>query len=102
MLRREGIEGAPYDSQAIRAFVGMDLARESAPGTTTLLKFCRLLKENRLTERIFAAIKTLLSVKGLLRKEGTVVNATIIATPARSGDAPVRTDCVHLCVHRAA
>lgn len=29
-LSDEGIEGAIYDSQAIRAFVGIDLARESA------------------------------------------------------------------------
>lgn len=33
-----------YDSQAIRAFVGIDLTRESAPDATTLLKFRRLLE----------------------------------------------------------
>ena len=30
-LSDEGIEDALYDSQAIRRFVGIDLARESAP-----------------------------------------------------------------------
>lgn len=30
-LSDEGIEDAVYDSQSIRAFVGMDLGRESAP-----------------------------------------------------------------------
>jgi transposase, IS5 family len=81
-LSDEGTEDAIYDSQAIRAFVGIDLSRESAPDATTLLKFRRLLEENKLTERIFAAINTLLAVKGLMLKEGTVVDATIIAAPS--------------------
>ena len=81
-LSDEGIEDAIYDSQAIRAFVGIDLSRDSAPDATTLLKFRRLLEEHKLTERIFAAINTLLAVKGLMLKEGTVVDATIIAAPS--------------------
>lgn len=81
-LSDEGIEDAIYDSQAIRSFVGIDLSRESAPDATTLLKFRRLLEDNKLTERIFAAINTLLAVKGLILKEGTVVDATIIAAPS--------------------
>ena len=81
-LSDEGIEDAIYDSQAIRGFVGTDLSRESAPDATTLLKFRRLLEDNKLTERIFAAINTLLAVKGLILKEGTVVDATIIAAPS--------------------
>ncbi len=62
--------------------VGIDLARESAPNATTLLKFRRLLQQNKLTERIFTVINTLLAAKGLLLKEGTVVDATIIAAPS--------------------
>lgn len=48
-LSDEGIEDALYDSQAIRRFVGIDLARESAPDATTLLKFRRLLETNEWT-----------------------------------------------------
>lgn len=81
-LSDEGIEDAIYDSQAIRAFVGIDLARESAPDATTLLKFRRLLEQHQLTERIFAAINQVLAVQGLILKEGTVVDATIIAAPS--------------------
>ena len=47
----EGIEDAIYDSQAIRAFVGIDLASESAPDATTLLQFRHLLQEKELTKR---------------------------------------------------
>lgn len=81
-LSDEGVEDAIIDSQAIRGFVGIDLSRESAPDATTLLKFRCLLEEHTLTERIFAAINTLLAVKGLILKEGTVVDATIIAAPS--------------------
>ena len=81
-LSDEGIEDAIYDSQAIRRFVGIDLSHESAPDATTILKFRRLLETNQLTERIFAAINTLLATKGLILKEGTVVDATIIAAPS--------------------
>ena len=81
-LSDEGTEDALYDSQAIRGFVGIDLSRESAPDATTLLKFRRLLETHQLTERIFTAINVHLSAKGLLLKEGTVVDATIIAAPS--------------------
>ena len=80
-LSDEGIEDAIYDSQAIRAFVGIDLARESAPDATTLLKFRRLLEEHGLTRRIFERITCHLAEKGLLMREGTIVDATLIAAP---------------------
>ena len=89
-LSDEGIEDAIYDSQAIRRFVGIDLAREQAPDATTLLKFRRLLEEKGLTDSIFNAINSHLAEKGLFLRQGTVVDATIIAAPPstknRSGE----------------
>jgi IS5 family transposase len=55
-LSTEGIEDAIYDSQAIRAFVGIDLGRETAPDVTTLLKFCHLLEAKELPRKIFDTI----------------------------------------------
>ena len=80
-LSDEGVEDALYDSQAIRRFVGIDLAREAAPDATTLLKFRRLLETHQLTESIFNAINAHLAEKGLLLREGTIVDATLIAAP---------------------
>ena len=80
-LSDEGIEEAIYDSQAIRRFVGIDLAREAAPDATTLLKFRRLLERHDLTRKIFETINAHLAAKGLLMREGTIVDATIIAAP---------------------
>lgn len=89
-LSDEGTEDAIYDSQAIRRFVGIDLARESAPDATTLLKFRHLLEEKGLTDSIFNAINAHLAEKGLYLRQGTVMDATIIAAPPstknRSGE----------------
>ncbi|MDD5330560.1 MAG: IS5 family transposase [Sulfuricella sp.] len=86
----EGTEDAIYDSQAIRRFVGVDLSREKAPDATTLLKFRRMLEERQLTDAIFNAINAHLAEKGLFLRQGTVVDATIIAAPPstknRSGE----------------
>jgi transposase, IS5 family len=70
-LSEEGTEDAIDDSQAIRGFVGIDLARESAPDATTLLKFRRLLERHPLTGRIFATINEPLARHGLRLREGT-------------------------------
>lgn len=78
-LSDEGIEDGIYDSQAIRGFIGIDLNRESAPDATTLLKFRRLLEKNELTPKIFEAINVHLAAKGLIMREGTIVDATLIA-----------------------
>jgi IS5 family transposase len=80
-LSDEGVEDALYDSQAIRRFVGIDLAREAAPDATTLPKLRRLLETHQLTESIFNAINAHLAEKGLLLREGTIVDATLLAAP---------------------
>ena len=80
-LSDEGIEDAIYDSQSIRGFVGIDLTHESAPDATTLLKFRRLLEQHDLTRRIFNEINGHLANKGLIMREGTIVDATLIAAP---------------------
>jgi IS5 family transposase len=80
--------GAIYDSQAIRAFVGIDLGRESAPDATTLLKFRHLLESKELTRQIFGTINGHLAEKGLMMREGTIVDQEQ-GLQARSGDAPI-------------
>ena len=80
-LSDEGIEDAVYDIQSVRNFVGIDLTQDSAPDATTLLKFRRMLEENELTRRVFDEIKGHLANKGLTMREGTIVDATLIAAP---------------------
>ena len=80
-LSDEGLEDAIYDSQAMREFMGIELAREQVPDATTLLKFRRLLEDNQLTQAIFERVNVHLGERGLLMREGTLVDATIIAAP---------------------
>ncbi|MBL8394125.1 MAG: IS5 family transposase, partial [Candidatus Accumulibacter sp.] len=80
-LSDEGVEDAITDSQALRGFVRIDLSREAVPDATTLLPFRHLLEEKALSKGIFAAIKAPLTAKGLMMREGTITDATILAAP---------------------
>ena len=95
-LADEALEDAIYDSQAMRDFVGIDLARESVPDATTLLKFRRLLEQHQLTAAIFQEINAHLAERGLLLREGTMVDATIIeAAPSTKNQAKARDPEMH-------
>jgi IS5 family transposase len=80
-LSDEGAEDEITDSQALRGFVGIDLSRESAPDATTLLQFRHLLEKHELTKKVFEAINGQLSASGLMMREGTIADATILAAP---------------------
>jgi len=81
-LADEALEDALYDSQAMREFIGIDLGRENVPDATTLLKFRRLLEQHDLTAAMLAEVNAHLTERGLLMRQGTVVDATIIAAPS--------------------
>jgi transposase, IS5 family len=80
-LSDEGLEDAIYESQSMREFIGIDLGREQVPDATTLLKFRRRLEEHKLPQAMLAEVNAHLSERGLLMREGTMVDATIIAAP---------------------
>jgi transposase, IS5 family len=81
-LADEALEDALYDSQALRGFARIDLTAEGVPDATTLLKFRRLLETHDLCQGLFIAINADLSARGLLLREGTLVDATLIAAPS--------------------
>ena len=80
-LSDEGIEDAIYDSQAVRGFVGVNPNWGAAPDATTLANFRHLLEAHDLTRRIFETINAHLAGQGLTLREGTIVDATLIAAP---------------------
>jgi IS5 family transposase len=81
-LADEALEDALYDSQALRSFARIDLSSEGVPDATTLLKFRRLLETHDLCKSLFTAINADLTAQGLLLREGTLVDATLIAAPS--------------------
>jgi IS5 family transposase len=80
-LADEALEDALYDSQALRSFARIDLSAEGVPDATTLLQFRRLLETHDLCKGLFTAINADLTARGLLLREGTLVDATLIAAP---------------------
>jgi len=91
-LADEALEDALYDSQAMRSFVGIDLGVESVPDATTLLKFRHLLERHALSQEIFKEINAHLSERNLLMREGTIIDATIIAAPSSTKNAKKERD----------
>lgn len=86
-LADEALEDALYDSQALRDFAGLDLGHDPIPDATTVLKFRRLLEQHELPPKIFAEVRTLLEERQLLMREGTIIDATIIAAPSSTKNA---------------
>lgn len=75
-------EDALYDSESMRRFVGVELGEDRIPDESTILRFRHLLEEHGLTKAMFEEIGSLLEEKGLLLKQGTIVDATIISAPS--------------------
>ena len=80
-------EDSLYDSESMRRFAGIELADDTIPDETTILRFRHLLEKHRLTEAIFGEIRALLEERRLLLKSGTIVDATIIAAPPSTKNA---------------
>ena len=54
---------------------------DPVPDETTILKFRHLLEKHGLTEQLFRDVGLLLTERGLLLHQGTIVDATIISAP---------------------
>ena len=80
-LADEALEDALYDSQALRGFAGIDLSVAAVPDATTVLNFRHWLEEHDLTRALFDEVGAMLEERGLLMRQGTIVDATIIAAP---------------------
>jgi len=74
------MEDALYEIHSMRKFAGLSLER--IPDETTILNFRHLLEKHKLGEKIFKEIGKLLEENGLILKEGTAVDATIISAPS--------------------
>jgi IS5 family transposase len=74
------LEDALYDSQALRGFAGIDLTA-TVPEATTVLNFRHWLEQHDLTKVLFDEVGAMLEERGLLMRQGTIVDATIIAAP---------------------
>lgn len=86
------------DSLAFGRFVGLSLEDE-VPDHTTLCRFRNRLVRERLLERLFAELDGQLENAGVVLKQGTMLDATLIETQAAGrrgrGETPVDPDAAY-------
>jgi transposase, IS5 family len=80
-LSAPAMEEALYKIASLRTLARQGLT-EAIPDATTILNFRHLLEESDLAEDILKPVNAHLARKGLLLKRGSIVDATIIATPS--------------------
>jgi IS5 family transposase len=80
------LEEALNDRMSFRRFVGLGL-QEAAPDHTTLCRFRNDLAQQGLSEKLFSEFGRQLEARGLILKRGTMVDASLVATPHRPGSA---------------
>jgi transposase, IS5 family len=73
------MEEALYDVPVLRDFARLDIGVDRIPDESTILRFRHMLEANGIAQQIFALVRDQLVAKGLLLKEGTIVDATLIA-----------------------
>ena len=81
-LSDPGMEEALIEVPTMRRFAGIDLISDRIPDETTILTFRHLLEENELGEQIFQTVKAHLKKCGVAMKQGTIIDATLIAAPS--------------------
>jgi len=69
-----------YEVESVRRFTGTRLAK--VPDEATILNFRHLLERHGLGKVLFATIKEHLAEQGLKLREGTILDASIIAVPS--------------------
>jgi hypothetical protein len=79
-LSDPGLEEALRDRISFRRFVGLSFT-DKTPDATTFVRFRERLREARIDGAIFEAVVRHIEGKGLLVKQGTMVDATIIDAP---------------------
>jgi len=80
-LSDPGMEEALYEIAPLRQFARLSLTR-ALPDETTILNFRRLLETHGLAVELFKRINEHLVSHGMLLRQGTMVDATIIHAPS--------------------
>jgi IS5 family transposase len=80
-LTDPAMEEALFDVPLYANFAGLS-GTDRIPDRVSILRFRHLLEVHELASRILATVNALLTAQGLLLKEGTAIDATLIAAPS--------------------
>jgi IS5 family transposase len=81
-LSDPAMEEALIEVPTMRRFAGIELISDRIPDETTILTFRHLLEKHELGEQIFETVNAHLSARGMTMRQGTIVDATLIAAPS--------------------
>ncbi len=76
------MEEALHDIPLYREFAHLDAGMSRMPDESTILRFRHLLEAQELGQQILALVNAQLTQRGLMLKQGTVIDATLIAAPS--------------------
>ncbi|MCB9964127.1 MAG: IS5 family transposase [Rhodospirillales bacterium] len=75
------MEDALHETPLLRGFAGLDAGVDCMPDESTILHFRHLLEKHHLAKALFGEVTALLAERGFIMREGTIVDATLIAAP---------------------
>jgi IS5 family transposase len=81
-LSDPAMEDALLEVATMRRFAGIALITDRIPAETTILAFRHLLEEKDRGTQIVESVKAHLKANGMAMKQGTIIDATIIAAPS--------------------
>jgi IS5 family transposase len=81
-LSDPAMEDALIEVPTMRRFAGINLISDRIPDETTILSFRHLLEKHDLGKQIFETVKRHLKANGMAMKQGTIIDATLIAAPS--------------------
>ena len=81
-LSDPAMEDALIEVPTMRRFAGIDMISDRIPDETTILSFRHLLEKHELGQQIFEVVKAYLKANGMAMKQGTIIDATLIAAPS--------------------
>ena len=80
-LSDPAMEDALYEIESMRRFAGLKLS-DALPDETTILNFRHFLERHKLGDKIFQEVNRHLKEQGLMLREGSIVDASIIDAPS--------------------
>lgn len=76
------MEEAMYGTPMFRQFASLDMGEDNLPDESTILCFRHLLEVHNPSVQILATVNATLKAKGLMLKQNTAIDATLIAAPS--------------------
>lgn len=90
-LSDPGMEDALYEIESMRRFAGLRLS-DRIPDETTILNFRRFLESKKLGRKLFEEINSYLGENDLMLREGSIVDASIVAAPSSTKNTDKKRD----------